>query len=111
MIAKKTFSAVVVAVSLSFEVNGNEEQSEHAIGNVRNTPPSRELRPLMSLPITTIPPKHQEVSMLGDPPYFGSVFVDENVITDSHPNALQKVDMYDQTVDRFQLDFAHIYFG
>lgn len=64
----------------------------------------------MSLPMREISPnKKQGHRSLADPPYWGTIFVDENIITDSHPNALQRIDMYDEKKCGKWL-FRHLFF-
>ena len=97
--------ALFAAVSLPFAVNGNEEDrfSEHIILG-RNEKKidgmsSSSIAAAMSLPMSKISKKQKtnQRSLVGDPPFEGTVFVDENIITDSDPNSLQRVDMYDET--------------
>lgn len=88
--------SLLAAVSLqSSAVNGNEENSssEHILRR------NEKLNSVaaMSLPMSKISKKKKSRQGLADPPYDGTVFVDENIITDSDPNTLQRVDMYDET--------------
>lgn len=95
--------ALFAAVSLPFTVNGNEEDrfSEHILGRNEkiDSMSSSSIAAAMSLPMSKISKKQKnnQRSLVDPTPYEGTIFVDENIITDSDPNSLQRVDMYDKT--------------
>ncbi|GFH43921.1 hypothetical protein CTEN210_00395 [Chaetoceros tenuissimus] len=113
---KIVLAVFLAAVSLPFTVNGNNNEDSFSEENVPRSSASNR----MSLPMNKISKKQTNNRRLADdPPFWGSIFVDENVITDSSPNALQRVDMYDETrcvtmydrevADWVQVDNAYIF--